>query len=84
MGNKIEALRAKLGVSKTKFIVVCVSVLMFIPLLALDLITKVVFEKVLLEKGTIVVLRISFTLNLFIIRDALQDLVLIHSLLISY
>ena len=48
MGNKIEALRAKLGVSKTKFIVVCVSVLMFIPLLALDLITKVVFEKVLL------------------------------------
>ena len=64
MGNKIEALRAKLGVSKTKFIVVCVSVLMFIPLLALDLITKVVFEKVLLEKGTIVVIKNFFHFEL--------------------
>ncbi|MGN1295491.1 MAG: signal peptidase II [Bacilli bacterium] len=64
MHNKLEALRAKLDVDKRRFIVVCICVLMFIPLLALDLVTKIIFEKILTERGTIVVIKNFFHFEL--------------------
>lgn len=64
MHNKLEQLRNKLGVDKNKFIVISIAVLMFIPLLVLDLVTKIVFEKILLEKGTIVVIKNFFHFEL--------------------